>query len=423
MEVTHSLPPTTPAAHPASTAGTKRKRETAVKYYAVHIGKAPGIYHTWSECLDQVRGWRKASFKSFSNQSEAQAFVDHGEVAKDSSAGNDPNQKYYGVRVGKVPGVYTSWPEVLEQITGWKGPKHRAFKTRAEAEVFVNEGIIMSMNGDGQGARQSIEEHGSGMLPMKKSGKKGRQYDGSPAVENGSYNLADYEPGEAPLPPGTEDTFDTSIKLSPTSGTLRYKTASELARTKYQVARPIPEAPIRIYTDGSALSNGQAAAIGGVGVYFGPKDRRNISEPLTGTKQTNQRAELTAIYRALEVSPRDRRVEICSDSSYSIKCVTEWFQNWRRNNWLNSSHKPVENRDLVQKIVDLLEERQRLNRHREVDDDHDDEVRQYWEHGAASVRFTWIKGHAKDEGNNAADELAVSGARVAQELGQDVELD
>ena len=37
-------------------AGTKRKRVTEKKFYAVREGKTPGIYNTWDECLAQVRG-------------------------------------------------------------------------------------------------------------------------------------------------------------------------------------------------------------------------------------------------------------------------------------------------------------------------------------------------------------------------------
>ena len=41
------------------------------------------------------------------------------------------------------------------------------------------------------------------------------------------------------------------------------------------------------------------------GVYFGPNDRRNVSERLEGSLQTNNRAELAAILKALGVSVRD----------------------------------------------------------------------------------------------------------------------
>lgn len=44
-----------------TTAGTKRKRgPTEQKFYAVAKGKKPGVYYTWEECLDQVRGQKGA---------------------------------------------------------------------------------------------------------------------------------------------------------------------------------------------------------------------------------------------------------------------------------------------------------------------------------------------------------------------------
>ncbi|KAL1625842.1 hypothetical protein SLS54_003314 [Diplodia seriata] len=108
---------------------------------------------------------------------------------------------------------------------------------------------------------------------------------------------------------------------------------------------------------------------------------------------TNQRAELTAIQRALEIAPLQRDATIFSDSNYSINCVTVWFVNWRKNNWLTAAKKPVENKDLVEAIVARIEEREKL--------------------GTKTI-FTWLKGHADDPGNVAADQLAVQGARNAQ---------
>jgi ribonuclease HI len=415
---------------PAST-GSKRKRDGQVKFYAVRIGKEPGVYHTWDECLNQVRGYPKATFKSFTTLAEAQSFVDadvtstSGIGGKSVSALLGTPQKYYGVQVGRVPGVYTNWNDVLEQIRGWKGPKHRGFKTRIEAELFVKEGqrqqngngvSYHGLNGDT--AMESIES-GDGSIK-----KKSKKTNGGVKAERGSPGYyanepVDYEPGEAPL--DAEDDFDSSIILDHSTNGLRYKTAEEAARITYQAVRPVPSAPVRIYTDGSSLSNGQAAAIGGVGVYFGPGDQRNISEPLTGSRQTNQRAELTAILRALEVAPKDRKIIILSDSNYGIKCVSEWFIKWRQNSWQNASGKPVENRDLITKIIDVLEERQKMNAHRIAfadDESVEDDGKPPgpWEKGPAGVKFVWVKGHAKDAGNEAADGLATAGARDAKEL-------
>ena len=315
---------------------------------------------------------------------------------------------------------------MLEQITGWRAPKHKVFKTRLEAELFVAEGQ-QQHNGYTNGDMvESIEKEDGTPTKKLKTGKAKKGL----GKDDGEYGLLgeEYEPGDGPLPEGAEDNFDHTITLDRSRGQARYKTAAEMSKTKYSASAPVKDSPVRIYTDGSTLANGQTSAIGGVGVYFGPLDKRNISEPLSGPKQTNQRAELTAILRALEVAPRDRKVIIISDSKYAISCVTEWFLKWREKNWVNSSNKSVENRDLIQKILDMLEERMKLNAHRIVDyedeeGDDDSQVRGPWEKGPGSVKFSWVKGHAKDVGNTAADELAVNGARVAKELGEDVELD
>jgi hypothetical protein len=54
--------PATKPSHspPAPAAGTKRKRSSAGKYYAVKKGYQPGIYYEWNDCLTQVTGYKGA---------------------------------------------------------------------------------------------------------------------------------------------------------------------------------------------------------------------------------------------------------------------------------------------------------------------------------------------------------------------------
>jgi ribonuclease HI len=47
----------------------------AGKCYAVRVGRRPGIYSTWDECNAQVSGFSGAVFKSFKSQEEALAFI------------------------------------------------------------------------------------------------------------------------------------------------------------------------------------------------------------------------------------------------------------------------------------------------------------------------------------------------------------
>jgi hypothetical protein len=44
---------------------------------------------------------------------------------------------YYAVAIGRRPGIYESWVEAAEQVSGYRGSVHKAFSTRAEAEFFL----------------------------------------------------------------------------------------------------------------------------------------------------------------------------------------------------------------------------------------------------------------------------------------------
>ncbi|EAW08019.1 RNA-DNA hybrid ribonuclease [Aspergillus clavatus NRRL 1] len=372
-DTTPSPSPKLTSSTPA-TAGTKRKRTTAGKYYAVKAGYQPGIYYEWNDCLTQVTGYKGAVFQAFPTYEEANAFLTGTRAPASGGATTSSSEptRFYGIQRGRVPGVYTDWAKAQEQIKGFARPRYKKFSTREEAAEFVK-------MGQGAGATFAGGPAGPGNLP----GAPGL-VDEIPKDEQGN----PVRPGEGPLPPGAEDGFDPNVLLDPATGKVVHKTLEQKNATK---SRPTgPPGMLRIYTDGSSLKNGRDTAAAGVGVYFGPGDTRNVSEPLQGSRQTNQRAELTAILRALDIAPRHRDVTIVTDSRYAIDCVTVWFIKWRRNNWLTADQKPVENKDLIESILVKIEERTELK---------------------VKTLFEWVKGHNRDPGNEAADRLAVSGAR------------
>ena len=53
----------------------QRENDMAKKYYAVQVGKTPGIYFTWDDCKVVVDGYPGAKYKSFTSLEEAEAFV------------------------------------------------------------------------------------------------------------------------------------------------------------------------------------------------------------------------------------------------------------------------------------------------------------------------------------------------------------
>ena len=119
------------------------------------------------------------------------------------------------------------------------------------------------------------------------------------------------------------------------------------------------------YTDGACKNNGAEDAIGGVGVFFGNGDKRNLSCKFDGV-QTNNRAELYAILKALELCKTD--IHIITDSLLSINVITGVWE-------------ASKNLDLIQKIKELSIGR--------------------------IVNYEHCSGHAGVYGNEEADKLAV----------------
>lgn len=60
-----------------------------MNYYAVRVGRNPGIYKTWDECKKVTMGFKGASFKKFSSLEDAKAFIKEVEEEKKDQAEKD----------------------------------------------------------------------------------------------------------------------------------------------------------------------------------------------------------------------------------------------------------------------------------------------------------------------------------------------
>lgn len=145
----------------------------------------------------------------------------------------------------------------------------------------------------------------------------------------------------------------------------------------------IPLRPhVTIYTDGACSGN---PGRGGYGVVmlFGDK-RQELSAGYRST--TNNRMELRAAIVALESLKRPCRVTLYSDSQYVVKAINDkWLEGWLKRGWKKSNKKPVENRDLWERMLPLLQE-------------HD-------------VEFCWVRGHTNVRENERCDQLAVAASQ------------
>ncbi len=143
---------------------------------------------------------------------------------------------------------------------------------------------------------------------------------------------------------------------------------------------------VKIYTDGACKGN---PGVGGWGAWLVSDEREKElygGERLT----TNNRMEMLAVIRALEALKRRCTVQLHTDSKYVQQGISTWIHGWKKNGWRTAGKKPVKNDDLWKRLDELAQQ-------------HD-------------IEWLWVKGHAGNNGNEKADQLANLGAEsVTQE--------
>lgn len=131
-----------------------------------------------------------------------------------------------------------------------------------------------------------------------------------------------------------------------------------------------------IWTDGSCNAKDKIGGWGCV-LQYGETIKQISGGQLDTT--VNQ-MELTAAVMALEALKYPCFVVLTTDSEYLKNGITEWLPRWVANGWRTADKKPVKNRDLWVRLA-------------EVNQKH-------------KVSWQWVKGHAGNEMNELADQLA-----------------
>ena len=135
---------------------------------------------------------------------------------------------------------------------------------------------------------------------------------------------------------------------------------------------------VYIFSDGACSGN---PGPGGYGVILRCDGReKELSGGAPDT--TNNRMELSGVIAGLEALKFPCKVILQTDSRYVVDGIEKgWAKSWQRNNWIKSDKKPALNKDLWERLLELLEMHE--------------------------VSFVWIKGHAGHEENERCDRLAV----------------
>jgi ribonuclease HI len=137
---------------------------------------------------------------------------------------------------------------------------------------------------------------------------------------------------------------------------------------------------IIIFTDGSCLTN---PGNGGWAAIIKQDEKiRRISGSEKNT--TNNRMELLAPINALKQITTESPVEIYTDSQYVKLGITEWINNWVKNNWQTSKKENVKNKDLWIELYNLNK--------------------------SFDINWNWVKAHAGNKLNEEVDLLAKKAA-------------
>ncbi len=134
---------------------------------------------------------------------------------------------------------------------------------------------------------------------------------------------------------------------------------------------------VTIYTDGACSGNPGPGGYGAILMY------KNHKKEISGYEKdtTNNRMEMTAAIKALEMLTENCAVEVYTDSAYLCDAFTKnWVAGWQRKNWMTAAKEPVKNKDLWLELIELGRK-------------HD-------------VTYIKVKGHSDNEFNNRCDELA-----------------
>ncbi len=133
---------------------------------------------------------------------------------------------------------------------------------------------------------------------------------------------------------------------------------------------------VDIFSDGACSGNPGPGGWGTLLRYGGHEKELSGFEPET----TNNRMELLGAIAGLEALNRPCQVTLTTDSEYLKKGMTEWIDGWVKRGWKNAQKKPVANRDLWERLLELTTKHQ--------------------------VEWHWVRGHDGHAENERCDELA-----------------
>lgn len=114
------------------------------KYYAVAVGKSPGIYTRYETAWEQLRGFKGSILKGFDDIEEAKTFINVTRAKKglekiEIKTITEPplNPTMYVVLIGRETGIYLSVEEAKKQTNKFPGGLFKRVSSKEEAKKLL----------------------------------------------------------------------------------------------------------------------------------------------------------------------------------------------------------------------------------------------------------------------------------------------
>ena len=144
----------TAGAHIAEIIMPKTKRKA--KVYAVAIGRTIGIYDTWNACQQQVKGYSKATYKSFSNRSEAEQFIARHATTSTATTSSSSTTTTASVSTSTTASEYNEDSASATGFDGTKSKRRRTMDTTtSDKEILSN--TVQQYDNDNEEEEEKVQ--------------------------------------------------------------------------------------------------------------------------------------------------------------------------------------------------------------------------------------------------------------------------
>ncbi|GFZ42549.1 hypothetical protein JCM24511_00265 [Saitozyma sp. JCM 24511] len=337
--------------------------------------------------------------------------AERAEISAIADPARGPKAAFYAVSAGHKPGIYTTWAEAEQQVKGFSGAKYKKFTSEAQAAAFVSGGptpysatndrndltLSSSCASSGGVARTSSSSSGPSGSSGASRGVTG--VPGSLSRARSASPLTHSAPSD--LPAHLQEIARRGYTFSqPPHHLVVYTDGSGLDNGK-----PSARAGMGVWWG----SHGEAEERGLAERVPGKLQTNNRGELLSVIRalETCPYPDLP-----IEIRTDSQYTIACECGAVHRNCMTTYLPKWIQNGFLTSSSsyqrgprnsngdwrtrlsntpaQKVKNADMIKHLLVLLRRRGPAN----------------------GVKFKYVPGHSGWEGNEEADKLARSGASM-----------